>query len=58
LLVASDTETPQANPREHSDVRWFSFEDALAVITEDRMRPVYEKLFARVRTYHTNKRSS
>lgn len=57
LLIASEQETPTVNPREHSDVRWFTLEAALEVITEERMRPVYEKLFARVRSYRNKKRS-
>ena len=48
LMIASETETPQARAGENTDVKWFKLEEALDHITEDRMRPVYTKLFHNV----------
>lgn len=51
LLIASETETPTPREGENTSVRWFGLEEALNHITEDRMRPIYEKLFRKVILY-------
>jgi len=45
LLVADDNEMPIHNPLEHQDVRWFSLNEVMSYVTEERMKPVYQKAF-------------
>jgi len=48
LLVADEDETPKVNPEEHSEIKWFDLKDVMNVVEEDRMIPVYTKLFERI----------
>lgn len=48
LLVADETEQPQVNPLEHSAIEWFTMDEVFEVINEERMIPIYKKLFLRV----------
>ncbi|QMS85477.1 NUDIX hydrolase [Candidatus Xianfuyuplasma coldseepsis] len=48
LLVADETETPAVNPEEHSAIQWFSMDEVFDVIDEERMIPIYTKLFQKV----------
>lgn len=45
LLIADDKEIPKHNPEEHQDVRWFDLDQVMDMVSEDRMRPVYQKAF-------------
>lgn len=49
LLIADDTEELVIKEDENSGVKWFSLEEALDIMEEPRMRPIYEKLFYYVR---------
>jgi 8-oxo-dGTP pyrophosphatase MutT (NUDIX family) len=51
LLIASEDETPTPREGENTSVRWFELGDALNHITEERMRPIYQKLFRKVTLY-------
>jgi len=48
FLIADETEKLVIKEDENSGVEWFALEEALNVIDEPRMRPIYEKLFNRV----------
>lgn len=43
LLVASEEDLLQVKKDENSDVKWFNLEEALTIIDEPRMVPVYSK---------------
>ena len=45
LLIADDKEIPKHNPDEHQDVRWFKLDEVMNMVSEDRMKPVYQKAF-------------
>ena len=49
LLIADETEELVIKKDENSGVKWFTLEEALHVMEEPRMRPIYEKLFNIVR---------
>jgi len=48
LLIADDDEMPYANPDEHQDVKWFDINHVMEMVSEDRMKPVYEKAFKHI----------
>lgn len=49
LLIADETETLQVNPEEHSAIKWFLIDEVFDVVEEDRMVPVYTKLFDKIK---------
>lgn len=51
LLVANDEEELFIKEDENSGVKWFTLDEALHVMDEPRMRPIYQKLFNVVRRY-------
>lgn len=55
LLIADESDELEINHAEHSNVRWFPLDSVLDHVTEDRMRPVYTKLFERVRRIRESK---
>ncbi len=48
-LVADEEDTLQIKPDENSGVRWFDIDEVLEVIDEERMRPIYEKVFKQIK---------
>lgn len=50
LLVVSETETLTIKEDENSGVQWFDLEEALEVINEPRMKPIYIKYFNYVKS--------
>lgn len=50
LLVASEQETLIIKADENSGVKWFDLEEALEIIDEPRMRPIYTKYFNYVKS--------
>lgn len=50
LLVADETENLVIKHDENSGVKWFSLEEALEVIDEPRMVPIYTKYFNYIRS--------
>jgi 8-oxo-dGTP pyrophosphatase MutT (NUDIX family) len=48
LLIADEEETLQVNPDEHSAIKWFSLDEVMSVVEEERMIPVYTKLLKQV----------
>jgi 8-oxo-dGTP pyrophosphatase MutT (NUDIX family) len=49
LLIADETEKLTINEKENSGVQWFFIEQALSIVTEPRMIPIYSKAFEKVR---------
>jgi 8-oxo-dGTP pyrophosphatase MutT (NUDIX family) len=49
LLEADESERPTVKPDENRAVAWFPLQEAVAACSEPWMRPVYEKLNARLR---------
>ncbi|TVP94170.1 MAG: NUDIX domain-containing protein [Acholeplasmatales bacterium] len=49
LLVADRTAPVQVKPDENSAVRWFEIDTVCDFVSEDRMKPIYRKLFAAMR---------
>jgi ADP-ribose pyrophosphatase YjhB (NUDIX family) len=45
LLIADENDELIINEKENSGVKWFDLDEALNIISEDRMKPVYEKAF-------------
>jgi len=45
LLIADTSDTLHIKEDENSGVKWFEIEEALSIITEPRMLPIYKKLF-------------
>lgn len=45
LLIADENETPYHNPDEHQDVKWFPIDDVMKMVSENRMKAVYQKAF-------------
>lgn len=45
LLLADENEVPKHNPLEHQDVRWFDLDHVMDMVSEERMKPVYQKAF-------------
>ncbi|MDO9629560.1 MAG: NUDIX hydrolase [Acholeplasmataceae bacterium] len=45
LLIADESEELSINPAENSGVKWFDIDDVLTHISEDRMKPIYQKAF-------------
>jgi len=45
LLIADDQEEPKHNPAEHQDVKWFKMDEVMSMVSEDRMKSVYQKAF-------------
>lgn len=45
LLIADETEPLTVKKDENQDVRWFSIEEVLNFVREERMKPVYQKAF-------------
>ena len=56
LLIADEEETLQVNPDEHSAIKWFLLDEVMNVVEEERMIPVYTKLFKRVETIKNSSR--
>jgi 8-oxo-dGTP pyrophosphatase MutT (NUDIX family) len=48
LLIANDEETLVISKNENSDVAWFPIDTVLDIVDEERMKPVYLKLFNQV----------
>jgi len=48
LLIADDTDELIVKPDENSGVRWFSLDNVLDHVGEDRMKPVYQKAMERI----------
>lgn len=51
LLIADDTESLRVKADENSAVRWFSPEEAIKACSEPWMRPVYQRLNDRMKTF-------
>jgi len=45
LLIADENDELIINEKENSGVKWFLLDEVLSIISEDRMKPVYEKAF-------------
>ena len=54
-LLASEDEVPKPREGENSDVKWFPIDSVLEVVSEERMKTVYEKLFNKVRNLKAKK---
>ncbi len=54
LLIASESDKLISKPDENSGVKWFGLEEALNNITEDRMKPIYKKLFEKAKLLTKN----
>ncbi|MBI9010118.1 MAG: NUDIX hydrolase [Tenericutes bacterium] len=50
LLIASESEKLSIKEDENSGVKWFKLEEALEVIEEPRMKPIYTKYFNYVKS--------
>jgi len=50
LLIADENEKLAINHAENSGVQWFDIEDVLNHISEDRMKPIYQKAFDIIKT--------
>ena len=55
FVIADETEKLVIKEDENSGVRWFTLEEALNVMEEPRMRPIYEKLFNIAKDLRQNK---
>ena len=51
FLLADETEELVIKEDENSGVKWFTLEEALDVMDEPRMRPIYTKLFNQVQAF-------
>ena len=51
LLIASEEDELVVNHQENSDVRWFPLETVMNYVSEDRMIPLYRKLFDKALQY-------
>jgi ADP-ribose pyrophosphatase YjhB (NUDIX family) len=49
LLIADEDDSLQVKHDENSGVRWFSIDDVLNYVKEERMKPLYEKAFEKIR---------
>lgn len=49
LLIADEHENLIINEKENSGVKWFAIENALKVVTEPRMIPIYSKAFEKIK---------
>jgi len=49
LLVADDSDQLEIKPDENSGVRWFPIDTVLEHVAEERMKPIYQKAFAKIR---------
>lgn len=52
FLIGDETETVVIKKDENSGVQWFTLEEALTIMEEPRMRPIYEKLFRLIQGLH------
>ncbi|PKK99226.1 MAG: NUDIX hydrolase [Tenericutes bacterium HGW-Tenericutes-2] len=50
LLIADENENLSINHAENSGVKWFDIDDVLNHISEDRMKPIYQKAFDIIKT--------
>lgn len=50
LFVADDTDELVVKPDENAGVRWFPIDSVLDHVSEERMKAVYRKAFAKLRT--------
>ena len=50
LLVASEDEKLVVKQDENSGVRWFSINEVMNYVTEERIKSVYNKIFGRIKT--------
>ena len=48
LLIANEEDSIEINHHENKGVRWFGLDEVMEVISEERMRPVYQKAFAEI----------
>ena len=53
-LIADEQDTLQIKADENSGVRWFKIDEVLDIIDEERMRPIYEKVFTHIREKKSN----
>lgn len=51
LLIADDQDELEISHQENSDVRWFKLSEVLDYVSEDRMKPLYQKLFDKALEY-------
>lgn len=49
LLVADDKELLKVKADENQDVKWFDIDEVLNYVSEDRMKPVYQKAFNQIK---------
>lgn len=49
LLVADETDELHVKHDENSGVKWFFIDDVLNYVKEDRMKPIYQKAFAKIK---------
>jgi len=45
LLIADETDELEISQNENSDVKWFELNNVLDYVNEERMKPLYQKLF-------------
>ncbi|MBN2605656.1 MAG: NUDIX domain-containing protein [Bacilli bacterium] len=45
LLIADEEDKLEISHHENSDVKWFELDKVLDFVNEDRMKPIYQKLF-------------
>lgn len=50
LLIADETEPLVTKIDENSGVKWFDLDDVLNHVTEERMIPIYKKIFSYIKT--------
>ena len=54
LLIASEDDELTVKEDENSDVKWFSINDVMSYVTEERIKAVYNKIFDRITIIRNN----
>ena len=55
LFEANEYDQLRVNPQENQAVKWFTFSDALNIVSENHMIPVYKKAFDFIQSLYNNK---
>ena len=50
LLIANKNDPLKIKPDENTGVKWFKIDEVLSYVTEDRMKPIYKKIFHEINT--------
>ena len=51
VLVADETDELQINEAENSGVQWFKIDEVLEYVNEERIKPVYQKVFDYIKKF-------